>query len=256
MAVFCALTCVAVMAQEKKSGHALAGFKWVDYRLGDTVNGYMATKTARKVGWDHVERKAIPGSIAAEYLNRTHEPYRYDVLCEIVRVRGSRDVSLIPKSDLIVVHLRLGDTTDKLSETAIVKLWTQQKYTLLDHHREYVFGREFYEVALRHLTRKGRAVVIVGWNHHGSLRDTMKPSVRIERSNHTGSVMYRNLIVEWFKDQGFAVTHRWDNNPDDDFVYMSHASQFVYGGGGFSHMAGECVQRLGGVVQPKNAPFY
>lgn len=251
---------VAPEVQDSTERHAVAGFKWVDYRLGDTVNGYMATQTARKVGWDHIEHQAIPGSIAAEYLNHTHKPNRFDVLCEIVRKRGEihhDNRKALPNPADIVVHLRLGDTTDMLSAVSINKIWNAQTYQSVNEHKEYVFGRAYYEVAVDGLRRKAQNVTIVGWHHHGSLRNNQadKGVPRIERLNHSGSLIYRNFLIEWLEDQGFLVSHRWENEPDDDFVYMSHAQHFVYGGGGFSHMAGECVKRLGGKVHPDRAPM-
>ena len=49
-------------------------------------------------------------------------------------------------------------------------------------------------------------------------------------------------------DAGYNVTHRWNHTPDEDLVYMSHARTFVYSGGGFSRIVGECVHRLGGAT--------
>ena len=98
------------------------------------------------------------------------------------------------------------------------------------------------------------------------------------QTTHRGSVAYKNHVDEFFRSHGkfkgpripnnissfqptapsscmslrrgagFNVTHRWNHTPDEDLVYMSHAQAFVYSGGGFSRIVGECVHRLGGTT--------
>mmetsp|Transcript_94328 Transcript_94328/g.270170 ORF Transcript_94328/g.270170 Transcript_94328/m.270170 type:complete len:140 (+) Transcript_94328:871-1290(+) len=65
---------------------------------------------------------------------------------------------------------------------------------------------------------------------------------------HHGSVVYKNHVDAFFKSRGYNVTHRWNHTPDEDLVYMGHARTFVYSGGGFSQVVGECVHRLGGTT--------
>ena len=83
----------------------------------------------------------------------------------------------------------------------------------------------------------------------------VKPTVELVGSvihhssqrTHQGSVVYKNHVDDFFRSRGYNVTHRWNHTPDEDLVYMSHAQTFVYSGGGFSLLVGECVVRLGGV---------
>lgn len=231
--------------------------EWIDYRLGDTVNGYLA----RKPGWNALHRHALPGSIVEEYLNHTHEPNRLDILCDITRRRSElyrKNEMSLPKRDEVVVHLRLGDTSDHLSEDAAKLLWTTQHFEEIFEQRKYLFGLTYYEHVLSSLQQNIRDVTIVGWHHHRSTKVIKKKynstSANRTKTTHTGSIIYRNILSAWFKDKGFNVLHRSEHDPDDDFVYMAHASHFVYGGGGFSHMVGECVKRIGGLVHPESAP--
>jgi hypothetical protein len=204
-------------------GRRLDG-KWGGYRLGDVVKGYCAAH--RKGGWNAVDahyHTQWPSSIAAEYLHRTHKRHQYDTLCDIVHERQPTDASLPPNE--AVLHIRVGDV-----------LHHAQSYW--EHGSggswKYVKNRHYYERALAALPPNVRNITIVGWDHHGG--------------NHMESERYRTLLQEFLETNGYHVKHRREHLPDDDFVFMAHAPFFIYGGGGFSRLVGECVHKLGGIT--------
>merc|ERR1711957_650819 len=62
------------------------------------------------------------------------------------------------------------------------------------------------------------------------------------------SLRYAELVREFFAGRGYEVMTRLDGTPDDDMVWMSHSPVFVSAGGGFSGLAYDCVEHLGGVA--------
>jgi hypothetical protein len=65
----------------------------------------------------------FPDAIAAEYMTKTDHSGDYDLLADIVRSRSNQDD--IPKSDDLVVNLRVGD---------VIENSTNSTLDLLTHH--------------------------------------------------------------------------------------------------------------------------
>ena len=219
-------------------GHAVhqrshIGMHTCKYRLGDVVKGYSARNYG---GWDSVKdlhQCDWPASIATAYLIRTDKWNQFDTLCDIVRdFRHNGDV---PLPNEVVVHLRVGDTIGGPLGDAATH-W--ENPGVAGSH--YVKSRSYYERAIAALRphRHIRNVTIIGWAHHCA-----------QSWGPLQSEVYGNLVKALFESNGYQVSTRRDHHvPDDDFVYMAHAPYFIYGGGGFSGVAGECVHRLGGTT--------
>ena len=84
----------------------------------------MPSPTPRSRAWQaDYYAKQWPGSLAVDYMNKTNwatsnssvaSPLnRYDVLCNLTKQRGLQ--SPLPPRDAAVIHLRLGDATDRSS---------------------------------------------------------------------------------------------------------------------------------------------
>lgn len=202
---------------------------WGNYQLGDVVKGISATH----LGWNrlrgHYER-LWPGSIATEYLQRTTDSKRFDLLCSIAQIRG-RQTSDLPGPQDVVIHLRLGDVADR-SRLDAESLW--QRGSGAPGH--YVKSMSYYEQLANGLPQNTSNVYLVGWNHHGV------------GGSHETSNRYRDHVLNFFTRKGFHVASRWEKSPDDDSIFMVHAATFIYGGGGFSRLVGECVRRFNGTT--------
>lgn len=201
------------------------GHSWGGYQLGDVVKGISASH----LGWNRLRKRyerLWPESIATEYLKRTTDSKRFDILCSIARNRG-RQAKDLPGPFDVVVHLRLGDVADRSRQTA-ASLWQRGSGS----PGYYVKGAEYYEKITKGLPKNATNIYLVGWNHHGS------------SGNHVTSNRYREYVLRFFESKGYNVVSRWENSPDDDFIFMVHAATFVYGGGGFSRIIGECVRRF------------
>lgn len=212
--------------------------RWSTYRIKAIVNGQLADFESRDVALRTYELD-FPGSIATEYLHRTIVPDDFDTLARIVRDRSN---VALPRSDTIVVHLRLGDVV--LAPAS--ELWeTVELIGPVDGTKYYVKPRSYYERILPLLPSNVSTVVLVGFALH-DLKGTIFSGKR--DPHETRSAEYRQLVQAWFESKGFIVKNREDQTPDDDLVFMSNAEFYVYSGGGFSRIVGECVKRLGGKV--------
>lgn len=256
--LFCAVVCVVLLplttgGQSKPFGDA--------YRLGDAVNGFQAK--FRSNGWKAVRdhyKTVHPGSIAAEYLNvAAKKPKHYrandlNLLAHIVEQRfhewpqvekGEDGVGLmgsLPGDATLVAHVRLGDVSEGLGREP------GQAYTAAEMFQDgvwigpvktmYVQPRSYYERVIADLPSTVNQVVLIASFKHNAKNG----------SDHHASIGYRNLLAQLFECKGFTVVHRFERDPDADFIFASHAKYFAVSGGGYSTLMGDCAYRLGGTV--------
>lgn len=193
----------------------------------------------------------------------------------------------LPDINDVVVHLRLGDVVDDSDVPmkhlkAFEKSWIEKNdnknindsqidthesiYSLSDRRKidisklkanflwehgsigsdavnGYVKNKTYFDHLLPLLPDPNMVhqVVIVGWIHHSG-----RGYWGVE--HHRTSLLYKKKVISFFRDKGFNVTIRGEFPPDVDFMYMAHAKYFVYSGGGFSRLSGECVHRNGGTT--------
>ena len=172
-------------------GQALTtkGHSWGGYQLGDVVKGISASH----MGWYRLTKRYErnwPESIATEYLKRTTDSKRFDILCSIARNRD-RQTKDLPGPFDVVVHLRLGDVADRSRQTA-ASLWQRGSGS----PGYYVKGAEYYEKNAKGLPRNATNIYLVGWNHHGS------------SGNHVTSNRYREYVLSFFESKGYNVVSR------------------------------------------------
>jgi hypothetical protein len=215
--------------------------EWAKYRLGDVISGYIAGPHGRAKLVKKYEN-LFPTSIATEYLHRTQLWSNYTLLSRIIEERAARALGeqkngntdevppVLPSGDTLVVHFRLGDTAEAAGE----ELWAVGGSR---GGKMYVKPRAYYERALKEVPKHVKRVALVGSAKHGFHTDA---------SQAANSAQYMALAHAWFAARGFEVAACAERPPDEDFVFMASSKFFLYGGGGFSHVVGECVQILGG----------
>jgi hypothetical protein len=203
------------------------------YRLGDMVKGKEFRDSYDGKSF-HLDQ--FPDSIASEYMRRTDEDNRYDILDAIVKER-SPNAAEIPPSNLLVIHLRIGDVIDK-TPYAVKEFLS--RYVMHPLGTNYVKPLSYYQkVAEMMRARKLKAVTLIG-GFHADLKS-------YKRSLH-----YVDEIKKFFISEGFSVATRINQPADEDFVYFCNASYFTPGGGGFSHLVQEILKLRGKeIILPK-----
>lgn len=207
-----------------------AEVNWASYRLGDIVRGF-AVHQAR-----HYHHQ-FPTSIASEYLRRKNQTMDLPMLCAIAHERALK-ASKTPSGKDLVVHLRLGDVA-KYSGTEMWETGVRVGKAM----QEYVRPRAYYEHLALPSPSAVSTVILVGSDIHRSHGDFLNQT---EQSLNSAS--YKTILREWFESKGYTVQEFRNRLPDEDFVQMATAKMFVFGGGGFSFMAGWCVEKWGGKV--------
>jgi len=229
---------------------------WDHYQLGDYVLMNMAG-----------EMEVHPSSIAAEYKilsTKTYgntQRYRKDIFCDIVKRRGRAGLAAVPPRVLpdpgdVVVHLRMGDVLDNTMQpeevedvwnygVSIVPLQIRDgvgKHTL--GWWNYTKSKCFYSIMLAQLPANTtmKRVVIIGSSIHNTRQGSKKKN----------SLIFSGLVRSFFEGEGYNVKVRLNGLPDDDMVWMSHASAFVCAGGRFSKLAHECASYFGGTTFKQN----
>ena len=203
------------------------------YRLGDMFRGQLLwASNGRQYHLSH-----FPHSIASEYLRASQGVSNdYGTLTRIVADLGVSGYET-PSLDAVVIHLRCGDVLEQ--DTAHVgfngDVNSVLQNGLQNNDAFYVKPWSYFESYLRQLPETITHVSLVA----GSQYD----------NNHNDwpySTAYINGIRDMCVAMGFSVELVIGREADSDVVYMAHASYFISSGGGFSHLIGELVTRLGG----------
>jgi hypothetical protein len=199
------------------------------YRLGDMILLSKSNKWSRyntSSGFDYHLRH-YPNSIATEYMLKTNQPNDYNTLIKIIQTRKITNIY----NNYLIIHLRLGDVI-KDSPFSIYELLYSNK---TNHFSKYIKQMSYYQ-NISNLANKyniKKIVIVTGFHTKGP---------------YTKSYEYINKVKSFFEKNGFQVSIRIDNNPDDDFLLMCNAKYFTPSGGGFSRVIKNIVQRRGGII--------
>ena len=183
------------------------------YRLGDMI----VNKEYRAIDLGPTVDN-YPGSIVAEYASRTDKSENYEVLADIVKKRGS---NLLKDLDTCVLHLRVGDVIDSVIDA----------------------GHSIEEIVKERISTNG-----LHWGHYTpSLSDILEGLDKISDTkdvtivagthltcNKDNSCKYIEAIEEGLRENGYKVSLRLGEKPDDDYVLMCLARNFVSSGGNYS----------------------
>jgi hypothetical protein len=188
------------------------------------------------------------GSIAHEYAlassvgNRTHrQRFRdFELLRHIAEGR------VLPGSQQLVVHLRLGDVI-QYSQHSPEEIWFEGKtdyrhgpfkYRLQSLGFEvshYNHGKKYHEQLVASLGKNVTSVCLVGSFAHLS-------------TSADKSRQFRDYVLEFYASKFEQVHVRWNSAPDDDLVFMCHAQHLLISKSNFGRVAGECARNRGAAV--------
>jgi len=211
--------------------------KWSNYHLGD---GVIYGKVYLGRGYH--------GSILHEY-GRSGRGYNISEFCQIVHKRGANNSSAeLPEKNLLVVHLRIGDSLQSIRLDEIYDVWNYGVSIIalqirnMVHKNQlgwwhYLQSKCYYSAVLKMIPASVKKVVLVG--------STVHSKTPLSSQYIAQNAAYLELVKQFFEEEaGYVVNLRINNPPDDDMVYMSHASVFLSAGGGFSKLANNCVERI------------
>jgi hypothetical protein len=197
------------------------------YRLGDMVK--LQTARDGKDGRE-LHYRDFPDSIASEYMRRTNESNRFDLVLEIVEKRTKDTASQVPPKDMLVIHLRIGDVIDKTPYMVKDFLSRSIKY---ENGVNYVKPLSYYEKILTKAKEFNIHSITLLGGFHAPLKSTKK------------SLEYVRQIREFFEEHGLNVIERIDLDADEDFIYMCNSEYYAPSGGGYSALIKEILKLKG-----------
>ncbi len=202
------------------------------YRLGDSVN--------RRDSNDILYMKDVyKYSIAADYIRETNKVQHYDTLYKIIK--KNTKLRHILYSNYINIHLRTGDV---ITENYKLYLKKKHKTKNLDINKGakdqvYVHPLSYYEKVIKYLKKNNinnkNILILTGW--HNKIPDYVK----------INSNKYIEEIKKFFEKNGYNVTIRLNEDPDEDFLIMSNSKYFVRSGGGYSWLICSMVNKNGNI---------
>ena len=199
--------------------------KWENYRLGD-ITTYWTNKKYDKYPYEYINsiEYKYPNSIGDKYLKKKKK-LDLQILNEILNEIKNKKK---PNKNDIIVHLRLGDS---------LLDFKNNKFTYLKYkHKTYAITLNKFEKTLKKLDNKKKIILVYGIHNSGGIK------------KKKFSEIYLKKIREILKKYNFKFSERKDNNPDDDFYFMSNSKTFIKSGGGYSGIISKIVKLNGGVV--------
>jgi len=194
------------------------------YRFGDIVHhsGYYWKESTDFI----FNNNRFIGSILREYIEKTphnnkiRKNLNYDkLLSEIVQDKVKQKLFIVPDKNELVIHLRLGDfvTKDSFLKNDYVKLINAE-------------------------LNKNKAIskiTICTAFHYGN-NISQKLWMYSDAKHQQNISLLKNLLVKLLTSIKLPFDIKSSPNPDDDFVYMIEADNFIKDVGRFSHL----IQRI------------
>jgi hypothetical protein len=166
--------------------------------------------------------------------SRSVGKYNVSIIDEIHEKQSHYPNFTVPEPEALVIHLRLGDiieTTESIVED-ILKDGASPGY--LSNNFPLAI-KSIHELLDNIHTSNAETVHIVGGSH--------------KKQFWRKSRVYAGCIHRAIQTAGYNVTMNLEGrHPDQDFYYMSHASQLVVSAGGFSNLMGQLVEHRGGKI--------
>ena len=187
---------------ERKECDLYSGYKL--YRIGDMV----ATIHRFLPIGEKYHLETFPDSIASEYMKKTKELKKYNILADIVRERSKKTIDLPSDKDL-VVHLRVGDVVEQFS-TKLSQILISYSYRL--HHNYTCPVRNIHDKISKSKEKFDKIILVAG-----SHKDILTPK----------SCKYIDVIKQYFENNGHIVELRLGKHPDDDFIFMANSKYFI-----------------------------
>ena len=164
----------------------------------------------------------------------------YGTMIQIVNERTQRNQtlqSLLPDDQTLVIHLRTGDVIDKSGRPIREFLGFPVEHKGVNYTRGLPYFAGIWQQIQNEHVLIERILVITGWH-------IPMP--------HFRSIAYINEVIKYLEQMvdrvNIRVNIRVNENPDEDFIIMSHSNYYVKTGGGYSDMIGGMVERKGGRV--------
>ena len=243
-------TCVRYENEQNALVHKRYKIQWPNYRLGDCIRFCDACRSS----WKSSRYKKL--SIAGEYWNVVcHRKNAYD------RSRGNNFTFLDelfqryeadprpyrkpwprPADDELVIHLRIGDVMDYpiyIGNTSVVQMLRDGADTRHGlNGADYPKGIKSIHDYLSLIRESNLTKVAL---HGGAHIHKLFPNSRIFTGCLSKAIRRAGYNISSLKVAG-------EDNPDQDFFYMSHAKYFVPSTGGYSHLIASFVERRGGTI--------
>lgn len=196
------------------------------YRIGDMV----ATIHRFLPIGEKYHLETFPDSIATEYMKKTKQLKKYNILADIVRERSKKTTDL-PRNKDLIVHLRVGDVVEEFS-TKLYQILISYSYRL--HHNYTCPIRNIHDKISKSKQKFSKIILVAG-----SHKDILTPK----------SCKYIDVIKKYFENNGHTVELRLGKNPDDDFIFMSNSKYFIPScSGNYTLLVKNIVKILGGKV--------
>ena len=259
----------ALCVDEVMVAAEVAAENWNDYEIGDGVKRIWKYKGSRR--YEVCER--WPDSLLCKYYTRTEKANDISVLADVVdqwnntgASHGNSVYKNTPSRNITVLHLRLGDslcgkydlgsqwdgTRCKgakvgVDNARIPDCWENETDCYVGSEGFlYAYPKHYYVQVVADLlesVRNSTRIVVVGDPSHWTRNKDMR------NGDYSVDFAYRDSVISFFRSKGFEVqNHCSSGRPDDDFVYMGSAKNFIQGGGGYSKLVSNVVVANGGQV--------
>lgn len=212
--------------------HASENTYWQHYQLGDIVYKRGRYKYNNELADEDKSRQYVcrnwPFSVACLY---KQDNTSMDYIGKLTRicVAARHNNKSTPRDTDVIIHVRLGDT---LTKDNCWEVFCDSKVFPITQYTQ-----------LTQIFPAGTRIVIVGWPHHLPHFSDDSVLAQYSHTETNQSIVYMQKLSSLLHKLNYIVETRHNHVPDDDFIYMCNAHNFVKSAGGFSDLIAAVVQK-------------
>ena len=195
-------------------------YRWTTYRLSDMVRAKQFRNCPRRGKAHHL--LYYPDTIASRYMKETEESNNFPLIAKIVS-RSPAKIGGPLNDNHYAVHLRVGDVIDDSPQQFQEFVESTQ---LFRNGYNYVKPLSYFQEQFSPTNNNCTITLVCGGCYLRPMHGDWK------------SRAYISAIASWFRahPKVSLVRIRYGNPPDDDFVFLCRAPNFISSGGGFSRL--------------------
>ena len=210
--------------------------KWLNYRLGDILNGYLYKTDINLL---KKTKKKLPNSIGVIYLNRTEYLDKrfnnFPIINDIINEKVKSENIKLPSENDLVIHLRIGDSIINTNNNK-----TNNNNFIFKKLKKNTnsYGTDINKLELlvdKIIKTKEIDNIYLVYGSHKKNININSNNLYLEEVKNILTKFKKNIILK-------------NNTPDDDFIFMSKSKLFIKSGGGFSFIISKVVELNDGKV--------
>lgn len=207
----------------------------IDYRIGDGFYALSGDSDFRNKTF-----KEYPNTILTDYLSKTNQCRNYDTLLNIIKNKSFSLPHNCPfRDNYIIIHLRIGDIMDSLSND----MFNKKAFHDQDSFNNSLPKDHFFYNATKYIVPLDWYPNLLHYFHNTNILIIAASHVNL--GNYNNSNKYIQEVKNRLSKNGNTVFTMLGSHPDNDLLSIKNCKEFIRGSGNYSKLLSELSVKLG-----------